>query len=57
MEAFEKAGARGEVANGAFVTNRMSDPSFIRVYPLLVTRALDEWPERHQRTRAWMSLR
>lgn len=62
-EAFEEAGLRGKLrgrALGSFVYDKRLDcgdclPLSVSVYRLDVTRELDDWPERSQRTRRWFS--
>lgn len=62
-EAFEEAGLRGKVKGkplGSYgYPKRLACgdcvPVTVRLYRLDVTRELDDWPERGQRTRRWCS--
>jgi 8-oxo-dGTP pyrophosphatase MutT (NUDIX family) len=62
-EAFEEAGIKGRVdchPVGQYRYNkRMADGSFVEcdvsVFLLQVTKVLDDWPEKGQRDRAWMT--
>jgi 8-oxo-dGTP pyrophosphatase MutT (NUDIX family) len=62
-EAFEEAGLRGKVKGkplGSYdYPKRLACgdcvPVTVRVYRLDVTRELDDWPERGQRTRRWVT--
>ena len=62
-EAFEEAGVRGEVGSksvGAFAYDKMIDGDGIRVrcevrvFPLLVKRQSEVWPEAEQRRVQWV---
>jgi 8-oxo-dGTP pyrophosphatase MutT (NUDIX family) len=64
-EAFEEAGVRGKVGAksiGGFSYQKSvgdSDdtvPCEVRVFPMLVTRQLNAWPEAHERTAEWFVL-
>jgi len=61
-EAYEEAGVRGKVGAksiGAYVyEKRMEDsgvttPCEVRVFPMLVKRQFETWPEAHQREARW----
>ena len=63
-EAFEEAGVRGRVAGkavGIFSYDKVVDENGVRmccevrVFPLLVKRQSEEWPEREQRTVHWFA--
>lgn len=61
-EAFEEAGLRGKMHKrpvGVFsyykVMSRDELPCLAVVYPMRVTKVLNTWPERKERTRRWMS--
>ncbi len=62
QEAFEEAGIRGEVAPdpiGSYLNegNNRSKPLLeIQLFPMLVTKQVDEWPEEEQRFRHWVLL-
>ena len=62
-EAFEEAGVRGKVGGkslGFFAYDKLLDESGVRaicevrVFPLLVTRQSEVWPEVEQRTVQWL---
>lgn len=63
LEAHEEAGVEGEVGDVPIGTYRYVKekragqvlPADVRVFPLLVTRQLDDWPERHERSARWFS--
>lgn len=62
QEAHEEAGVEGEVSAqplGAYrYGKRRRDgcvPAEVLVFPLRVTRALEDWPERHERERRWFT--
>jgi len=63
-EAFEEAGVRGRVgrAIGDYVYDKYSEsreevaPCKVRVFPLVVTRQLKDWPEARERKARWHSL-
>lgn len=62
-EAFEEAGVEGRIATMPIGTFRYQKkrrtgglaPAIVNLYPLLVTRQADDWPERSQRTLKWFS--
>src|SRR3954462_8642261 len=61
-EAFEEAGVEGRIATapiGAFryeKRRRSGDAAaIVSVYPLLVTREAEDWPERGERERRWFA--
>ena len=63
-EAFEEAGVRGRVGGksiGLFTYEKLMDESGIRVscevrvFPLLVKRQSEAWPEREQRMAQWVA--
>lgn len=63
LEAHEEAGVEGEVGDVPVGTYRyvkekragQAVSADVRVFPLLVTRQLDDWPERHERSARWFS--
>lgn len=66
LEAFEEAGVEGRVGEEALGSYRYSKlvrskrgtkaiPCEVAVYPLLVERELDQWPEQGQRQRSWFT--
>lgn len=65
IEAWEEAGVRGVPVDnclGEFTYDKWRSelspvPCVVRVYPVIVTALQDEFPERHQRQRAWTSPR
>jgi len=61
-EAHEEAGLEGEIAEEPIGTYRYIKqrrgrpvPADVLIFPLQVTRQLDDWPERHQRAFRWFS--
>lgn len=62
-EAYEEAGVRGAVASLPFAEfdylKRLSETKrkrcHVQVFPLRVTEELDDWPEKTQRRREWVS--
>ena len=64
LEAYEEAGVRGRVDHiplGQYHSRKRlgllgSRPVLITVYALAVHTVLDEWPEKHERERAWMDI-
>ncbi|MDQ8758354.1 DUF47 family protein [Sphingosinicella sp. LHD-64] len=64
LEAHEEAGVEGEVGDVPVGTYRYVKekragqvmPVDVRVFPLKVTRQLDDWPERHERSARWFSI-
>lgn len=64
MEAFEEAGVRGRVKKkpiGSYVyQKRLNNGDHVlcqvSVFALKVTDELDDWPEKNERERRWMSL-
>jgi 8-oxo-dGTP pyrophosphatase MutT (NUDIX family) len=64
IEAFEEAGVEGLIQKepiGSFEHDKKRVGAYpirflIRVYPLHVARCLEEWPERSERQRKWVSL-
>jgi len=62
-EALEEAGVKGTVLRNFPITalikskDHAKDSRFVvTFYPLLVTRQLEKWPERHFRKRQWVRL-
>lgn len=62
-EAFEEAGVRGKIGAkpvGLFVYDKLLDenggsaPCEVKVYPLLVNRQSESWPESEQRIAQWV---
>lgn len=63
IEAFEEAGVRGVVGErsvGVYTYIKELDsgdlPVVVAVFPLEVTKELDDWPEKAERKRRWISL-
>ncbi|RUT31347.1 NUDIX hydrolase [Arsenicitalea aurantiaca] len=62
-EAFEEAGIEGEVEAepvGSYRTRRSDAVRSlveVQMYPMLVHRQLEEWPEKNQRHRHWATVR
>ena len=63
-EAYEEAGVRGSISPtqiGHFKKRRLKkrQPVLceVRIYPLKVKRQQDDWPEKHERSRAWVKPR
>ncbi|MDX9861451.1 MAG: NUDIX hydrolase [Rhodospirillales bacterium] len=57
-EAFEEAGVRGRVAEpslGSFTYAKWGGICSVEVFAMAVDDVLDDWPERAERTRRWMS--
>ena len=62
LEAFEEAGLKGDIAKtpiAAFEYVKLLDAKrkmncLVEVFPLMVRTELEQWPEQHQRRRAWM---
>lgn len=63
IEAYEEAGVRGAVATLPFAEfdylKRLSETKrkrcHVQVFPLRVTEELDDWPEKGQRRREWVT--
>jgi 8-oxo-dGTP pyrophosphatase MutT (NUDIX family) len=58
-EAFEEAGIEGSVLDmllGEYDYYKWDGICHVEVFPLLVTRIYDTWPESEQRDRQWFSL-
>ncbi|HEX6037653.1 NUDIX hydrolase [Longimicrobium sp.] len=59
QEAWEEAGVRGEIDAALFDQyshGGRDDGPLVAVYLMRVTRELPVWPERHERTRRWVTL-
>lgn len=63
-EAREEAGVEGDLLNQPIGTYRdwkirglKRHVIEVEMYPLRVTRQLDEWPEQHERSRHWATLK
>ena len=59
QEAYEEAGIRGRIDPeplGRYLHGRPGDQRWVEVYLMAVEKELDDWPERHERTRRWMPL-
>jgi len=62
-EAYEEAGVEGRIATDPIGSYRYEKrrrvggtaPAIVNLYPLLVSREADDWPERGQRERRWFS--
>lgn len=58
-EAFEEAGVEGVIsatAIGVYMYEKWGGTCQVEVFPMSVTRVLEEWPEADFRTREWMSI-
>jgi len=63
LEAYEEAGVRGKVKKrelGSYLYEKRLDSGDsvtckVHVFPLEVMEELDDWPEKAERTRCWMS--
>ena len=56
-EALEEAGLLGEPGNtalGEYFYTKFARVHRVEIFPLLVTRALDDWDEKHFRHREWV---
>jgi len=59
QEAFEEAGIEGEILNfslGEYSYTKWGGICEVVVFPMHVTRELDEWPEAGQRKRKWVTI-
>jgi len=64
QEAWEEAGVRGEAATdsiGSYSARKVTETGLgmrciVHVFPLMVERLEDDFPEQHQRRRKWVSL-
>jgi 8-oxo-dGTP pyrophosphatase MutT (NUDIX family) len=59
-EAWEEAGVEGCITGerlGVWHTSRRGKPAVATVYPMLVERCAARWPEDHERSRRWVSVR
>ena len=63
-EAYEEAGVHGAVGDrriGQFRKRRLKKQRpvmcDVQIFPLAVTRQQENWPEQHQRSRAWVAPR
>jgi 8-oxo-dGTP pyrophosphatase MutT (NUDIX family) len=65
IEAMEEAGAIGDISKERYGTfdyyKRLNDGTRIKcrvsLYPMVVRKLKKNWPERHERTRRWFTLR
>ncbi len=63
QEAWEEAGVRGAITDqplGSYRYRKRRKLGFsvraqVHLYEMLVTEVLEDWPERHQRRRAWFA--
>jgi len=58
-EAVEEAGIEGEVLNfslGEYTYPKWGGICNVKVFPMYVTRVLDNWPEAELRQRKWVSI-
>ncbi len=58
-EAFEEAGVQGHLLNaelGSYSYEKLGHTYRVELFALRVTRTLEDWPERGERDRAWMTL-
>lgn len=58
-EAAEEAGVEGEVLNillGGYSYTKWGGICEVKVFPMHVTRVLDDWPEADLRKRKWVSI-
>jgi 8-oxo-dGTP pyrophosphatase MutT (NUDIX family) len=59
QEAAEEAGVEGEVLNiliGGYSYPKWGGICEVKVFPMHVTRVLDDWPEADLRKRKWVSI-
>ena len=59
QEAAEEAGVEGEVLNillGGYSYTKWEGICEVKVFPMHVTRVLDDWPEADLRKRKWVSI-
>ena len=59
LEAWEEAGLVGALDGeplGAFAYEKLGRELHVLVFRMTVTEVRDEWPERHLRTRTWVTL-
>jgi len=58
QEASEEAGVEGKVLNimlGEYSYEKWGGICVVKVFPMYVTKVLDDWPEADQRKRMWVS--
>jgi len=62
-EAFEEAGIKGKIEKneiGAYSYSKPDDGTNasyrVRLFPMMVSQELDDWPEKNQRKRKWMAI-
>lgn len=58
-EAWEEAGVLGEILESptaCWTYHKRRGPHTVILYPMMVTEALDVWPESHKRRRRWFPL-
>jgi len=59
QEASEEAGVEGKVLNimlGEYSYVKWGGKCVVKVFPMYVTKVLDDWPEADQRKRMWVSI-
>jgi 8-oxo-dGTP pyrophosphatase MutT (NUDIX family) len=59
QEAGEEAGVEGEVLNivlGSYSYTKWGGTCEVKVFPMFVTKVLDDWPESDLRKRKWVSI-
>ena len=59
QEAAEEAGIEGEILNmklGEYSYLKWGGICDVQVFPMLVTKVLDDWPEANMRKRKWVSI-
>jgi len=59
-EAYEEAGVKGAVADlliGNYSYRKWGGICNVQVYPMIVKKVLEAWPEGEQRERKWVSLK
>jgi len=59
QEALEEAGVEGEVLNillGEYSYAKWGGICEVKVFPMHVTKVLDDWPEANLRNRKWLSI-
>ena len=58
-EAFEEAGVSGKVFNkelGSYTVKKWGGECTVTLYPMKVTKEIDNWPESFMRKRKWFSI-
>lgn len=58
-EALEEAGAEGDVlplSLGTYMRKKWGGTAKVELFPMSVTKVLDNWPEKYLRRREWLSI-